>query len=359
MTGRVLHIVPDNELGGGNANVARLLRTLDHDGRALLPRNAVGSVRELFAPLPHEFGRYDGRGSVVAMARAIARAAAPGDVIHAHGTRAAIAGMLAKWLRRDVRLVYTVRGFHGLAQPGPLGLRRRMDDLLARNVDAMVFLSHADKTWAEESGIRYRCPAQVIHNGIDLTPPPPDAERDVDVLFVGRMVYQKNPQAMVETLALLPRDLRITVVGDGDLSEEIDRRLEAAGLSHVDRRRQVSHAETLALIARARVLVMTSRWEGLPTVSLEATLSRCLVCAFEIPPLVEILDAAAPDCLTPHEPEALAETIRARLADETGRRELVERAHQRALRLYTPKPTAEAYGGLYRSLDLRAGGVRV
>ena len=73
----ILHVVPDDALGGGAVNVARLMRAAaaraggDVAQSALIPSNADARLRDLYADLPHQTGAFRGRGALPEMARAI------------------------------------------------------------------------------------------------------------------------------------------------------------------------------------------------------------------------------------------------------------------------------------------------
>lgn len=352
----VYNILPDHDLGGGAVNTARLMRALarvapDLPCSAMLPADASDSVRRVFADLPHVLADYPGRGAPHLIARAALKLAKPGDILHGQGTRAAMgAGLAAAWNRR-LRPVYTVRGFHGLAQPGPLGLRVKLERLMARRMAATIFVSHADRALAEEAGLRFRHRSMVIENGLEVPPADPDAPRDIDLLFVGRMVYQKHPQAFVETLARIEGAPRTIIVGAGEMAAEIDAMLAGKGLDHVTRLDGLPFTETLAHMARARFLVMTSRWEGLPTVAIEAAQSRALVAGMSIPPLAEVLEETGSETLTGHDPASLAARLSALLADEPRRRALADALHDRVRARFAPELMARKYlDQVYRPL---------
>ena len=354
----VWHIMPDHELGGGGVMIARLLQAFaeigETDGhQALLPVNADARMREVFAGLPHRIGAFPGRGSPAKMAADILRHAKPGDVAHAHGSRAAMAASLAKLARPSLTVVYTVHGFHGLAQPGPLGVRKKIEHLLARRVDGTAFVSHEDKALAAEHGLRHRGPAEVIENGMKVPSPAPGAERDVDVLFVGRLVYQKWPQAFVETVAALPRRdgraPKVVMIGAGEMAAEVDALAREMGLENFTRHDGLASPETLAMMGRAEVLAMTSRWEGLPTVAIEAAMAGALVMGFDIPPLRGVLEPDADALLTASEPAALAARIGGILADDAARTGLAEPLQARTLERFAPERMARRYRALYDS----------
>ncbi|SFH76922.1 glycosyltransferase family 4 protein [Albimonas pacifica] len=352
----VWHIMPDHELGGGGVMIARLLQAFDEIGEAggheaLLPVNADPRMREVFAGLPHRIGAFPGRGSPVAMAADILRHARPGDVAHAHGSRAAMAASLAKLARPSLTVIYTVHGFHGLAQPGPLGMRRRIEHLLARRVDGTAFVSDSDAALAAEHGLRHRGPAEVIENGMRLPSPSPEAPRDVDVLFVGRLVYQKWPQAFIETVAALPRlegrAPRVVMIGAGEMAQEVDALAERMGLENFTRHDGMALAETQAVMGRTKVLAMTSRWEGMPTVAMEAAIAGALVMGFDIPPLRSVVKPDGDALLTASEPAALAARLGGILADDAARVALAGPLQARTLERFAPERMARRYRALY------------
>jgi glycosyltransferase involved in cell wall biosynthesis len=83
-------------------------------------------------------------------------------------------------------------------------------------------------------------------------------------------------------------------------------------------------ADTREWLAAAHVVVMPSRWEGLPLVALEAMArGRSLVCS-DIPGLAEVVQDGTGAVVHPDDPEALAAALVARLsrpddADAEGR----------------------------------------
>ena len=121
-------------------------------------------------------------------------------------------------------------------------------------------------------------PAATILNAVGPPPPPADRgvlEREwgipVDAplaVAVGRLVHQKNHALALEALALLP-GVHLAVVGDGELRGDLERLASERGLS--DRVAFLGLREDArALVGAADVLVLPSRWEGLPLVALEA-----------------------------------------------------------------------------------------
>jgi glycosyltransferase involved in cell wall biosynthesis len=132
---------------------------------------------------------------------------------------------------------------------------------------------------------QYRAPnsrLRVMHNGVDTErfrpaalPPSLAALRARPIVNVGRLVPQKNHALFLDAAASLVAavpDVRFVIVGDGPLRgglEEQARRLGIAQrVSFLGERHDVD-----VVLRSASLLWLTSRWEGMPNVVLEAMAS--------------------------------------------------------------------------------------
>lgn len=95
---------------------------------------------------------------------------------------------------------------------------------------------------------------------------------DYDVVFVGRLTYQKNPERLIEVLQKLVKknsNVKCAIVGGGDLSEEISNLIIERSLE-----KNVFmlgfNSNPLKILSDSKVMLMTSRWEGLPMCALES-----------------------------------------------------------------------------------------
>lgn len=99
-----------------------------------------------------------------------------------------------------------------------------------------------------------------------------EKEYPYEVVFLGRLTYPKNPQRMIQVLAKVVEqkpDVKIAVIGQGDLEEETK-----ASCSELNLDGNVSflgfQSNPLKILHDAKVMLMTSRWEGTPMCALEA-----------------------------------------------------------------------------------------
>ncbi len=128
----------------------------------------------------------------------------------------------------------------------------------------------------------YHAPAEricVVQNGIDTErfhPHAPDDASDHEhVVTVGRLVRQKNHRLFLEAAAKLAARrpaVHFTIVGDGAMRDELRRLAEELGIAE---RVQFAGERTdvEVILRQASVFWLTSLWEGMPNVVLEAMAS--------------------------------------------------------------------------------------
>jgi glycogen(starch) synthase len=150
-----------------------------------------------------------------------------------------------------------------------------------------------------------------------------------ELLFVGRLTVQKNARVAVQAMRLLPRDVTLRIVGEGELRPELDRLVGELGLSNVRMEGRLPRAQLGAAYRRATAVLMPSLNEGLPLVLLEAMSAGAPIVCSALPELVEVGgNAVVPvDPVTPH---ALASAVRALLGDAPRRAALSAAARRRA-----------------------------
>lgn len=120
----------------------------------------------------------------------------------------------------------------------------------------------------------FKGPVTVIPNGADVRLFTPDqaVEKDIDVLFCGRIEIRKGSRPMVELcrrLIAAKPDIRIAIVGYGDDESWVGSAL-APYRHNVQMTGKVPFSGMLEYYNRSRVYVSASYYEGLPGTCLEA-----------------------------------------------------------------------------------------
>ncbi len=172
--------------------------------------------------------------------------------------------------------------------------------------------------------------------------------------FVGRLDKQKGIDWLVEQLpSLLKRLPRhdVLIVGDGPLMTTIARRISQ--LKIADRVHTIGWlADPRPLLAAADLLLLPSRWEGMPNVLLEAMAMCRPVVAMDVEGVSELL--ASDDQVVPAgDLQAFIErTIT--IATNTAQREsLGNRNRHRAIEQFSLDRMVSSYESFYRTILMR------
>jgi glycosyltransferase involved in cell wall biosynthesis len=173
------------------------------------------------------------------------------------------------------------------------------------------------------------------------------------VLAVGRLTKQKDYPTLLRAFALT-RDrcaARLLILGEGEARAELEQQIRTMGLhEHVALPGFVDNP--YAYMARAAVLVLSSAWEGLPTVLIEAMACGCPVVSTDCPSgPAEILEGGRfGQLVAVGDASAMAAAI-LRTIGEVGSR-TTSNSQGRA-RDFTLERAIKAYGDiLFRSEDL-------
>ena len=95
---------------------------------------------------------------------------------------------------------------------------------------------------------------------------------DYDLIYVGRLTYQKNPQRLLRLCARLKQDkpdLRVAIVGTGELEDELKELCKELKLEDTVRFLGFQ-PNPIKMVVDSKAMILTSRWEGTPMCALEA-----------------------------------------------------------------------------------------
>ncbi len=191
------------------------------------------------------------------------------EVMHAHGYKALVYGLLAK--TRHMALVVTHHG-----ETGHDRLARFYESLartLYRMVDRVFSVSNATTESLVAAGVP-RAKLTTVPNPVSLSAPTSGTERkrsEGAMLFVGRLSEEKGLDVLLRALASprAPKQLTLDVAGDGPCAGQWKALSTSLGLDGRVRWLGV-RVDIPELLAETQVLVLPSRREGLPLAVLEA-----------------------------------------------------------------------------------------
>ncbi|MCJ7524441.1 MAG: glycosyltransferase [Candidatus Aminicenantes bacterium] len=289
----LIHIVTDNfSTGGGIEHIFQIVKGMP----ALNFR--------IFADAGDALAKFSGLGNVETCPHGYSPALVlktKPDLIHIHQLRPLLAFYRNPLARYEIPVIYTAHGLHihkyeflpGVLSNLKYKLRFALEKYLFARVEQIITVSQADqyfiRTKYKLNHVRY------IANGIDPSRlEEVQSQREIGdefqlpakrILFitVARFNFQKGYDVLIRAIALIRDFLKeknafFLLVGDGETLPEMKKmseRLQVTDLVRFSGTRK----DVYSLMKSADLLILTSRWEGLPIVLLEAGLLKLPVIA--------------------------------------------------------------------------------
>ena len=342
---RILHVDPERRWGGGEVQVAALLRELVRRGHesvlaaapdAPIARIASGlGVRVVPCAIANDLDL-----RAVPTLRASARGV---DVVHLHTARA---HAMAPWLRGlGVRLVVT-RRMDYVPRRGPWTRH-----LYNRAVDRVIAISDGVRAALVAAGVD-AARIRVVPSGIELDRcvPAPDArarlrrawgatDEAVVAIVVGALETRKGHATLLAAAAAAGRALRYVFCGAGS---------QEGALREVARARGVPveflgfRSDVADCLAAADVAVLPSRHEGLGVAALEAMAVSRPVVASRVGGLAEVVeDGVTGRLVPPDDPPALGAALATLAATPATRAAMGDAGRERVRARYSSVAMAD------------------
>lgn len=243
--------------------------------------------------------------------------------------------------------------------------QRLLERLLDRWTTAYVTNAHAIVDELTERGRLPGRKMHVVHNGIDLDALPAftldrrdargrlgfDPDRRL-VAQVGRLEPQKDYPTFVEamrTVAARLADVDFLVVGEGGERDRIAAAVADAGIA--GRTRLLGLRDDVpAILAGVDVLVLASRWEGLPNVVIEAMAMGAAAVATDVGGARVLLEHGAGCLVRVGDAAGIADAVCMLLSDGARRAEVARVARERVERDLSTERMAKATVEIYERL---------
>ncbi|TCV79098.1 glycosyltransferase [Sulfurirhabdus autotrophica] len=280
------------------------------------------------------------------------------DVIHAHWLiPQGLIAIAALFLKR-VQFPALLCTSHGSDLFGLRGMFfSSLKRIVVRYADAVTVVSHQMKSRTIELGIN-EDKVSVIPMGIDMTNlfvPSHEEVRDLELLFVGRLVVSKAVDVLIMALPAILIEyphVSLTIVGDGPEKASLKELAIKLGISNqVNFLGAVANPELPVLYRRAAIFVSPSLEEGFGLTIVEALACGCAVIATNLPATREILADGETGLLVPlGDSAAIAHRALLLLADTTLRHSLSRAGRQFAIGKFDWEVVAGRYGCLLDKL---------
>ena len=281
------------------------------------------------------------------------------DVIHTHGYKSDILGVLAA-KKAGIRSVVTPHGFEN-AEDIKLRLFIWLGNKMMKYANVVVPLSKALCEDVKGFGVKHR-KIEYVQNGVDLSEVEEQKVKENKLIskgdakrigFVGQMISRKNIHDILdifENLAEKHPNITLSLLGDGESRAELEEHTKS--LNHKNRIEFMGYRDDrLELLQSFDLFVMTSTLEGIPRCLMEATAMGIPVAAYNIAGVDQLIEHEKTGLLAPFgEKEILATYWEELLFDEEKAKKLSDNACAFVNENYAGKRMAKEYIDVFKQL---------
>ena len=314
----VCHVITKLELGGAQEvalyTVAHLDRTkfqpvliAGPDGLLTDEATSVPGIEVVIIPsLGRRVHVFADLTALVALVKLFRRLRP--TIVHTHSSKAGILGRWAAWFARVPIILHTIHGY-GVTPAQPSWVRRvfiLLERMTGWVTTHWIAVAQADRKTGIQWGLFDEHHVSVVRPGIDPRPflsalQPVDRERlraefgaSSDDWLIGTVACLKPQKAPEDFVAVAKRvceampHARFVLIGDGELRPTIEALVERCGLK--DRMHLAGWRRDIATAMKTfDAFLLTSHWEGLPRVLLEARAAGIPVVATKVGGVEEVI----------------------------------------------------------------------
>ncbi len=306
---KILHVLSSSKFSGAENVVCQIIKMFDNEiemaytskdgeiAKALLERGVKFFPME---DLNHE-----------ELARVI-KEYQP-DLLHGHDIRGAYE---ASRFAKEYKVIHTIHGND--VRMRKLSLKSLLYKKAAKKAQHIFWVSSSCLSqYKFYNSVKEK--SEVLVNVIDTTAAVEKGKEEAaayDALYIGRLSYPKNPQRYVEVIRKAVEkkpDLSAAILGKGEDEESVK---ELIKKYHLEKNLTMLGFESnpLKYLAKTKVLILTSDWEGTPMVSLEAMALGIPVVSTPTDGMCDVIEEGKNGFLSKEE-DVLADKLLALLSD--------------------------------------------
>ena len=172
---------------------------------------------------------------------------------------------------------------------------------------------------------------------------------DYDMIYVGRLTFQKDPQRLMRLCARLREskpDLKVAIVGTGELEEEVKALCAELGIQN-NVQFLGFQSNPIKMIHDSKAMILTSRWEGTPMCALEAMALGTPVVSTPSDGMTDLLDDGVNGYLTDDDGQ-MAEKLLKIMNDPVHRTYLGENARKKFANINDAPKYKQAIADCYK-----------
>ena len=212
------------------------------------------------------------------------------DIIHAHDMKASV---IAACSCKNIPIVSHIHNNSYFNRV--ISLKSIIYRIFANKFSHVFWVSNAAlNNYVFKRSIKLK--SSILYNNIDCEFIRNQVSSDVnfydyDVLYLGRLEYPKNPLRFLNICKMVIKQndhIKIGILGEGTKSKKIIKKCNKKPLK--DKVVVLGHVKNpYKILSCAKALVITSRWEGMPIVALEAMALNIPIICTNINELVELV----------------------------------------------------------------------
>lgn len=223
------------------------------------------------------------------------------------------AALFYSWLRPSKRFLLTLQEgdpFERYAKrAGPFNFLHKK---IFRRVDSVQAISRFLGDWAVNMGFEGK--PRIIPNGVDVSRFATQGLRAPDgkvrIISVSRLSHKNGLDLLISALSLLPENVVLTLVGDGEDKEKLQAVAKELNVeSRISFVGQKNHDEVVELFKQSDIFCRPSRTEGLGNSFLEAMAAGLPTVGTAVGGIPDFLNPETGWLCQPEDPESIAETI--------------------------------------------------
>jgi glycosyltransferase involved in cell wall biosynthesis len=358
----ILYVITKSELGGAQAHVYDLMKSLHRDYDLHLAVGAPGVLTEKAIDL----------GAKVHIINNLKRSINPTsdlksiqecvgiiklvkpDLVHCHSSKAGVVARLAAWICR-VPVIFTAHGW-GFDPRSPR-LQRNIalgvEKVLAPISTKIICVSESDRQLAISLKVTSPELAVTIHNGIDnksIATAVPERQPAKLIMVARFNRAQKDQHTLMKAISKLTDPIELILVGTGpdwEASKTI-----AKDLGITDRVAFLGdRLDVPNLLANSQIFVLSTHYEGAPISILEAMRCGLPIIATNVNGIPEQVADGVTGLLVPHQDvDALASAISKLVKDPDRRQQMGVAGKHKFAKEFTVEQMVEKTELLYRSI---------
>ena len=215
-----------------------------------------------------------------------------------------------------------------------------------RIADHIIISSEDSKSFIVNTFKIKRKKISFFPNWIDTSTFSP-TKKENKILFVGRLVKEKNPLFLVDTLK--NTDLEIDMVGHGYLEKDLIQKIKESG-SKIKFLGKIPNDKMPNLYRKYSMYIICSDIEGNPKTLLEAMSSSCAVVGTNVPGIKNVIDHLKTGVLVNKDEESLRKALLDLSANEKLRIQLGKNARKQIIKNNSLEIILEKESFLYKKL---------